>query len=802
MRNIIYLLFLGILPTLHAQTVSITFEVDMRWEIEQGRFNLLTETVDIAGSFNGWGSTGHRLSDADRDSVYSVTVAGFTPGTTIQFKFRQNGLWDGSEEFPGGGPNRTYLVPSSNSTYRRWYSDRTPTSTPLVADFGTSRAHIRPGGSVRFTDASSGRPSTFAWTFEGGTPATSTLRDPLVTYADAGEYDVRLIVSGSGRVDTLIAPNRILVSASAPNPTEGSVDRNWREDLFYEIFVRSFQDSNGDGVGDFRGLTARLPYLEELGITGIWLMPIHPSPSDHGYDVTDYRGVNPQYGTKADFEQFLAAAQSRGIKVILDFVMNHSSSQHAWFVQSAANNPTYRNFYRWSTTNPGITGPWGQQVWHSRNNAFYYGLFVSGMPDINYDHAPAKDSIFAAARYWLQDVGVDGFRLDAVLYLDEDGNTLSNTPGTFQLLQEFKAETASANPKSFLVGEAWTQSSIVRNYVINNRLDYAFEFDLAGAMLNAVNTRSAGGLASHLNTITSLYGPGKWGSFLTNHDQDRVFDVLGGDVNKLKTASRLLLTVPGVPYLYYGEEIGSSGTKPDPNIRRQIDWNVVDAQRANSTSLWSTYRDMISIRHKDSFYREGDYTAHASGALLSQIYVDADLTSSGIVMTNLGTSPISVSQAGTAAWNRINLALTSATMAVERVSGDTLRTTLSQAIANSSIAPGETRVWSVSYATGTSIEKDDSQRGEGLELHPAYPNPFNPSTVIGFRIGAIQESPVQVTLSVYDILGRKIAVLVDGPTSAGSHSVTFDAAGLASGIYLVRLEAGGMVKARSVSLIK
>jgi alpha-amylase len=796
MRFIIYLFPLFLLPALQAQTVSITFEVNMSWEIEQGRFNILTETVDVAGSFNGWGSTGHRLSDTDRDSIYSVTVTGFTPGTTIQFKFRQNGLWDGSEEFPGGGPNRSYLVPSANSTYSRWYSDRTPATTALVAGFGTSSTHIRPGGSVRFTDASAGRPSTYAWSFPGGTPATSSQRDPSVTYAEAGLYDVRLIVSGSGRIDTLIAPKHILVSESAPLPSSGPIVRDWREDLFYEIYVRSFQDSDGDGVGDFRGLTARLPYLEELGITGIWLMPIHPSPSDHGYDVTDYRGVNPQYGTKADFEQFLAAAQSRGIKVILDYVMNHSSSQHPWFVQSAANNPTYRNFYRWSTTNPGITGPWGQQVWHSRNSAFYYGIFTSGMPDINYDHAPAKDSIFAAARYWLQDVGVDGFRLDAVLYLDEDGNTLSNTPGTFQLLQEFKTATASANPNSFLVGEAWTQSSTVRNYVINNRLDYAFEFDLATRMLDAVNSRSSTALVNHLNYIKTLYGAGKWGSFLTNHDQDRVFDVLGGDAAKLKTAAGLLLSVPGVPYLYYGEEVGSSGTKPDPNIRRQINWTVVDAQRADSTSLWSTYRKHIAIRQQDTFWWEADYTALAAGALLTQIYADADLTSSGIVFTNLGTSAVSASTTG------LSGVLTGATLAVERVTGDTLRLPTLQALQQTVIPAGQTRIWSVSYATGTSIESGDSQRGTGIKLHPAYPNPFNPSTVIGFTVETQDLASPHMSLAIYDILGREVAVLVDGAMPTGSHSVTFDASGLASGVYLVRLEADGMVRTRSISLIK
>jgi hypothetical protein len=320
-------------------------------------------------------------------------------------------------------------------------------------------------------------------------------------------------------------------------------------------------------------------------------------------------------------------------------------------------------------------------------------------------------------------------------------------------------------------------------------------------MLNAVNTRSAGGLASHLNTITALYTPGKWGSFLTNHDQDRVYDVLGGDTLKLKTASRLLLTVPGVPYLYYGEEVGSSGTKPDPNIRRQIDWDVVEAQRTDDTSLWSTYRDMIAIRHKDTFYREGDYTAHASGALLTQVFVDADLTSSGIVMTNLGTSSISASDAGSTAWTRIGTALTGATMIVERVSGDTLRAPLADAIGAMSIAPGATRVFSVSYATGTSIESGDSQRGTGIELHPAYPNPFNPSTVVGFQLsGSHMGTPVH--LAVYDVLGREVAVLVDGPMPAGSHSVTFDASNLASGIYLVRLEVDGNVLTNRVTLLK
>ncbi len=801
MRNLLSLFFALVLTfSLNAQTVSITFEVDMSVEIEQGRFNPNVRSVDVAGSFNGWGSTGHIMTDADRDQVYTVTIGGFTPATTIAFKFRQNSTWDGTEEFAGGGPNRSYVVPSTNSTYRRWYNDRSPANTPLSADFGTSRSHIRPGGSVRFTDASAGRPSTYAWTFEGGTPATSTLRDPVVTYSDAGSYDVRLIIAGSGgRADTLFSPNHILVSDSAPVSNPGSIERDWREDLFYEIYVRSFSDSDGDGVGDFRGLTSRLPYLEELGITGIWLMPIHASPSDHGYDVTDYRSVNPQYGTKQDFKNFLEAAQSRGIKVILDYVMNHSSSQHPWFVQSAANNPEYRNYYRWSATRPSGNGPWGQQVWHARNGAYFYGLFWDGMPDINYDHAPVKDSIFAAARYWLEDVGVDGFRLDAVLYLDEDGSTLENTPETFQILQDFKTETTSANPNSFLVGEAWTQSNIIKNYVSNNRLDYAFEFDLSYRIIGAANTGQTSALASHLNFITTLYGPGKWGTFLTNHDQNRVGNELAFHPGKLRVASQLLLTVPGVPYLYYGEEVGMSGVKPDPNIRLPLNWQVVDAQRADSTSLWSNYRDHISIRHQDSFYRLSDYTAFSSGPLLTQVFVDGGLTSSGFIITNVGSDTLMASQAGTAAWNEISVALTAATRTIERTGNITLQHPTVAALGAVKIPPHSSKIWAVEYTT-TSIESrpGDTERGEAFELHPNYPNPFNPSTTLSFSM----RTSHLARLTVYDVLGREVAVLVDDVMQAGSHSITFNATGLASGIYLVELRADGMSRTRLISLVK
>jgi len=186
----------------------------------------------------------------------------------------------------------------------------------------------------------------------------------------------------------------------------------------------------------------------------------------------------------------------------------------------------------------------------------------------------------------------------------------------------------------------------------------------------------------------------------------------------------------------------------------------------------------------------------AAGALLTQVYADADLTSSGIVFTNLGTSAVSASTTG------LSGVLSGATLAVERVTGDTLRLPTLQALQEKVIPAGQTRIWSVSYATGTSIEEKGALHEDGFELMPAYPNPFNPSTQIGFTVETQDLASPHVRLAIFDILGREVAVLVDGAMPAGSHSVTFDASGLASGVYLVRLEADGMVRTRSISLIK
>ena len=422
-----------------------------------------------------------------------------------------------------------------------------------------------------------------------------------------------------------------------------STDPWWDDAVFYEIFVRSFYDSDGDGIGDLRGIIEKLDYLNDgnpnttndLGVTGLWLMPIFPSPSYHGYDVTDYRDINPDYGTMADFRALVEAAHARGIKVIIDFVGNHTSDQHPWF-QSSAANTAKRDWYLWNTFKPDYRGPWGQEVWHERNNNYYYGIFWGGMPDLNYNTPAVTNEIKDIVRYWYNDIGVDGFRIDAVKHWIEAGSQQENTTATLGWWRNFFAFQKEISPRLMTVGEAWTSTRNIAPYS-DHRLDYCFEFDLSYAIIDAVNNQNASGLRSKLNEIVATYEAGQYGSFLTNHDQDRSFNRFGLNIPKAKLAASILLSLPGVPYLYYGEEIGMTGQKPDENIRKPMQWsadpqagfttgqawqapssnfasfNVAD-QQTDESSLLSHYKKWIQLRNAIGQLRTGEITMVNSSA--------------------------------------------------------------------------------------------------------------------------------------------------------------------------------------------
>ncbi len=408
----------------------------------------------------------------------------------------------------------------------------------------------------------------------------------------------------------------------------------WNNTVAYEIFVRSFYDTNGDGRGDFNGITQKLDYLNDnnantktdLGINLIWLMPINPSPSYHGYDVLNYKAVHPNYGNINTFKNFINEAHNRNIKVIIDLVINHTSSQHPWFVKSAANDPFYRNFYRWSTTPPAQQGPWGQQVWYPKNGSNYYALFWSEMPDLNFNYQPVRDSIFDIAKFWLKEMNVDGFRLDAAMYLYEEGNTLKNHPNTISFWKALNDSCEVWKPNSLLLGEVWESTSIVKLY--NDALDMCFDFSLSDQNLASAYSGNPFLARQALKATQDVYDENQFATFLSNHDQNRVFDVLDNNIQKAKVAASLLLTQPGVPFLYYGEEVAMKGVKPDEDIRRPMQWSNtanagfsvatpwrsvnsnypsynVSTMQNDSNSLWNHYQKLIELRNNDSILMLG-----------------------------------------------------------------------------------------------------------------------------------------------------------------------------------------------------
>jgi len=445
----------------------------------------------------------------------------------------------------------------------------------------------------------------------------------------------------------------------------------WNDTVFYEVFVRSFKDSNGDGVGDLNGLIEKLDYLNDgdptttsdLGVTGLWLMPIMESPSYHGYDVVDYYTVDQEYGTNEDFQHLMQEAHKRGIRVVVDLVINHTSSENPWFLASDAGDPQYRDWYLWAAQDPNYLGPWGEQVWHAGKSGYYYGIFSPVMPDLNLNNPAVTAEVDHIIHYWLTDLGVDGFRLDAVRHYVEQGKAQENTSATHAWLKNFYQYYKGVNPNAFTVGETWTDMSSAAQYA-GDEVDVSFNFPLADAFVRTANSPLTSSASRQMQATLDAYPEGQFAVFLTNHDQNRVMSVLN-DVDKARMAAVLLLTSPGVPFLYYGEEIGMTGVKPDEDIRRPMQWTGdsstvgftsgtpwrpaaddyptvnVATQTDDPDSLLSLYRDLIHLRNDHSALRTGHATVIETGnrsvyALLR--YNDEETL---LVLVNVDSKPVS-----------------------------------------------------------------------------------------------------------------------------------------------------------------
>ncbi|MEO8626260.1 MAG: maltose alpha-D-glucosyltransferase, partial [Candidatus Limnocylindrales bacterium] len=379
-----------------------------------------------------------------------------------------------------------------------------------------------------------------------------------------------------------------------------SGDPQWYKDaVIYELHVRSFADSNGDGIGDFPGLTARLDYLADLGVTALWLLPFYPSPGrDDGYDIADYTGVNPDYGTLRDVKTLIREAHARGLRVITELVCNHTSDQHPWFQRArrAPAGSAARDYYVWSDTPDRysdvriIFKDFERSNWtfDQEANAYYWHRFYHHQPDLNFDNPKVRAEIKKALDFWL-DLGVDGLRLDAIPYLYErDGTNGENLPETHAFLRELRAHVDANYQDRMLLAEAnqWPEDAVA--YFGNgDECHMSFHFPLMPRLYMSLRQEDRFPLYDILDQTPAIPDNAQWAVFLRNHDEltlemvtdeerdymyrvyaadpqmrinlgirRRLAPLLGNNRRRIELLNGLLFALPGTPVMYYGDEIG------------------------------------------------------------------------------------------------------------------------------------------------------------------------------------------------------------------------------------------------------
>ncbi|MDT0306633.1 maltose alpha-D-glucosyltransferase [Streptomyces sp. DSM 44917] len=522
----------------------------------------------------------------------------------------------------------------------------------------------------------------------------------------------------------ILEPEAADFEAARPAP----VEPGWyKRAVFYEVLVRAFHDSDGDGIGDLRGLTARLDHLTWLGVDCLWLPPFYASPlRDGGYDISDYRSVLPEFGTIDDFIALLDAAHARGIRVITDMVMNHTSDEHPWF-QDSRRNPDgpYGDFYVWADDDSAYRDARIIFVDTERSNwthdpvrgQYYWHRFFSHQPDLNYENPRVQDAMLDALRFWL-DLGIDGFRLDAVPYLfEEEGTDCENLPATHAFLKAVRKTVDDEYPGRVLLAEAnqWPQDAVA--YFGDPGLDgdechMAFHFPLMPRIFMGLRQESGVPIAEVLATTPRIPADGQWGIFLRNHDElslemvtdderaymyeqyaphprmranvgirRRLAPLLDNDRGQVELATALLLSLPGSPILYYGDEIGMGDNiwlADRDAVRTPMQWSSgpnagfstaspellylpvvtspghapqevnVEAQYADPGSLLHWTRRMLGLRRAHPAFGEGSFEPlHSPDPAVLAFLRDHAGTDGErdrvLCVYNLATSPRSVS---------------------------------------------------------------------------------------------------------------------------------------------------------------
>ena len=439
----------------------------------------------------------------------------------------------------------------------------------------------------------------------------------------------------AGAVSASAAPSDVDLAPVEPAPRDSGLPADWAaRAVFAQILVRSYQDSNGDGIGDLNGLTSRLDYLKGLGVTGLWLMPIFKSEDhDHGYAVVDYRAIESDYGTLADFDRLLEQAHKRGIAVIVDYVMNHASSAHPLFEDAYdSRKSAYADWFIWAETRPRGWNTFSGDPWREGNQRWYYGVFEAGMPDFNLRNPKVVDWHLDNLRFWLNR-GVDGFRFDAVGVLIENSAVAwENQPENHVLMKRIQ-DLLGEYGKRFMVCEA---PSDPVSFAATDSCGSAFAFGLQKHVIASVKL---GRVKPDLLYTLSSQPVARMATLLANHDAfagARLFKQFGGDEKSYRVAAATLLTLPGTPFLYYGEEIGLAQAEPvqqdDQALRGPMSWSAeaqagftaagkpfrplvvnwkthnVEAEQRDPASLLNLYRRLIALRTAEPALSVGSFT--------------------------------------------------------------------------------------------------------------------------------------------------------------------------------------------------
>ncbi len=622
----------------------------------------------------------------------------------------------------------------------------------------------------------------FYWEMDPNNPQTVSISDPhqnIINFPKPtvpGEYYFNLTITDAQGHQGLFR-SFLRITDSTANMFQSDQSADWLHDaIVYEIYLRSFSPQ-----GNFQGVIQKLDYLEDLGVNCLWFMPIHESPDDHGYSVADYYSIESDYGTLADFQQLVNEAHARGIRVIIDHVVNHSSINHPFaqdMLDYRQDSPYWKYYEKRLIGDTNGLG-YGHYPMAPPYVYTYYSNWFT-LPNLNLGYADARKYFIDMARWWVDSLKIDGYRCDVAW---------GPINRSYNYWEDWRAALKSLKPEVLLIGELGASDF---NYAFTNRFDAAYDWNLFHqGYRNIWNTLDLG----YLHTLITNYG--YWWPeykyffrFMENHDEPRYIADYG--IARTKLIAALHLSIPGMPLLYAGQEVGETSQ------RGLIDWSDPD-------TLLPYYKALIHARRTFPALNRGNYKQIGTISL-SKVYAISRQYQDNIVIALFNFKNSAQTGQFTITASQYGLNPNGTYYLNDIITGEAIQTTGSQlGFQTVSLAPYQARVFVLADSILSGIAVPEQQPGapKTFALYRNFPNPFNPTTTIAFDI----PRTVKVKLEIYNILGQRVATLMDKPLPAGRYQVQWNGRNhqgvpVSSGIYILHFKAGQFVKNRRMILLK